>query len=405
MTGKNTFDVAIIGAGPSGSTCANALLMKDAGLKVCLVDKDSFPRPKVCGDGLGLGVYKILKALNLLDILIDKKPIKYLKLVSPSGRELFTDLSKVLNQDSIGFVIKREAFDDYLFKSAIDRGAHDYSNCHYKLSSFDGKYWISVILNRKNQKKTIRSKVLVGADGARSRVRKILGIKYNNKFHTGIAKRAYVNSDNFDKQTMEMDFLKELLPGYGWVFPVSESCLNIGVVIDVSMLKKKSLSLDCLFDKYISLLRSKYTLEIKADTKGSYILPYGTQSSALVSKQSALIGDAGSMINPMTGEGIFYGMYAGKLLAERISKSFNGTMPLESSLCLFEKEFRVKFNQHYKSNYMLKKMWKNKTWSDFVIKACRNDPGILGGGIELMMGEKPYFGLSAFFNLLIKGLL
>ena len=124
-------------------------------------------------------------------------------------------------------------------------------------------------------------------------------------------------SSTFD--ALQIDFTERLLPAYGWLFPIDHKRANVGIGIDVDNYKKHSMHIE----KLLSLYQKDLGSHISYDDNSAltYILPYGSELPRLAYPESnaALIGDAGSMINPLTGEGIFYGMYAGHVLGQLLA--------------------------------------------------------------------------------------
>jgi len=401
---NNEYDVVIIGGGPTGAICAISLKKLNPKLKVCIVDRQKFPRDKSCGDGLGPGVNQIVTELGLSSLFKDSAPIEKLIMTSPNGYELNSELPKMGDIKPLGFVIPRKKFDNELFTEARN---HDVSVIEeYEIADFNdaGKYNTAVTVKKDADEIILKTKLLVGADGARSKVRRLLDIPYNTESNTGIAIRYYCEMEGYDELSLRLDFLKELNPGYGWLFPVSTKFANIGVGIDVSKMKSRNLNLEEMFESYAAYLSKKLKIKLVDGSKLSYILPYGSQLPKLVSGNKIILGDAASMINPFTGEGIFYGMFAGKSLAEHIAQKIGaGGNELDDALTKFEKDFRKRFVSHYKINNTTKHLM-NSVFSNLAIKASSKDPEILKEGIELMMGDRRSMSPLNIFKILVKGL-
>jgi geranylgeranyl reductase family protein len=401
---NNEYDVVIIGGGPTGSICAICLKKLNQKLKVCIVDRQKFPRDKSCGDGLGPGVNQVITDLGLNHLFRDSTPIEKIIVTSPSGYEANSELPKMGKIKPLGFVIPRSKFDNELI---IEARKHNVSIIEeYEITDFKdaGKYNTEVTIRKDSDDIIIKTKLLIGADGARSKVRRLLNIPYNSDSNTGIAIRFYCEMEGYNELSLRLDFLKELNPGYGWLFPVNTKFANVGVGIDVSKLKSRNLNLEEMLNSYVDYLGRKISIKLVEGSKLSYILPYGSQLPRLVNSNKILLGDAASMINPFTGEGIFYGMYAGKSLAEFISQKINDSgRQLDDALVKFEKDFRKRFISHYKTNNTTKYLM-NSRFSNLAIKASNKDPEILKEGIELMMGDRRSMSLYNILKILVKGL-
>jgi len=301
----------------------------------------------------------------------------------------------------IGYVIKRYEFDELLFRAAVKAGAHDLSGCEFKDATFDdnARSW-TLNLVRGGEPIIVKAKYVVGADGPRSKVRRLLGQPFNDDEHTGTAVRVYCRTSDVFKKELRLDFMRSLLPAYGWVFPIDEHTANIGVGIDVSRYQERKRHLNVLLSEYLGLQRA---VESDEQTRLAFILPYGSQLPQLgfPEKQAALVGDAGSMVNPLTGEGIFYGMWAGSEVAKHIARALQTNAP--SNLKRYEVLFRSKFEDHYKTNQIMKRRVAHPVWCDFVLSACARDKRILGELIDLMMGDRKHLSFALLGKIALSG--
>ena len=399
------FDVAIIGAGPAGSACANSLCLKGKH-KVALVDRELFPRDKSCGDGIGPGVVHVLSQLRLSDVLSEHRPIANLSVSSPSGYRATGPLPMVGGDIPKGYTIPRKEFDNKLVQAALERGAFDYTGHSFEDASFSNGKWTIKLVNRQTRESVfLKARVLVGADGPRSKIRKIMGVPDNPDTHMGTAVRIYAEDPSVSLHNLTIDFTQELLPAYGWVFPIDNSMANVGVGIDLDNFKKKGAKLKELLNSY----SKNFDFYFDESSYNSYILPYWWNKVRLADygKNVALIGDAGSMVNPMTGEGIYYGMYAGELLGGKLSKvltegKYNRFL---GALSEYEIEFKKKFRNHYDINWKMKLKVQDPRWCDLVVKACRKDGVVLGTLIDMMMGDKDDMDFSTYMRIAVRGVL
>ena len=130
------FAVSLGRGGPAGAALVNSFLHNE-GRSIALVDRESFPRDKVSGDGLGPGVVDVIERLELRRVFDGYRPIEMLTVSAPSGTTVSGRLPRVGNRIPEGFVIPWSVFDDRLFKSAIAAGARDYSGWALKHATFD----------------------------------------------------------------------------------------------------------------------------------------------------------------------------------------------------------------------------------------------------------------------------
>ena len=134
---EQTFDVAIIGAGPAGSTTAITLMHCNPDLRVCLVDFQIFPRDKACGDGLSPGVRNVLLKLGLDDALRGFEPVTELSVTGPNGKKVHGSSPQTGLEGPLGYVIPRFVFDDRLRSAALDRGVHGISGARLHGANYD----------------------------------------------------------------------------------------------------------------------------------------------------------------------------------------------------------------------------------------------------------------------------
>ncbi len=388
MTYPFCFDVLIIGAGPAGSTLARSLGLSGANFKVGLVDRALFPRDKSCGDGIGPSAVAIAKELGLAPLLKDYQKIELMGVAKSGVLQLESQLPRIKGKAPEGYVIPRKQFDQCLLQAAQAVGAELWQGYSFETASYDASQqkWLVTI---KNDKETLQltTKLLVGADGAKSKVRRFLQVPDNNDQHTAIATRVYATTKKSCKRLL-LDFELEKYLGYSWIFPSKEGLLNIGVGLLLANYRKQRQNLKQLLHDYLASL-SALDLEVDEASIYSHPLPLGSQLPPLAFQSAALVGDAGSMINPMTGEGIYYGMYAGKLLAETLVEGKARQRNLEKSLALYQQRFVKKFARHFKLCHRLQTLSTgNPRLFMNVLATCRKSPRATSELLEVMMGDR-----------------
>ncbi|MBR9706827.1 MAG: geranylgeranyl reductase family protein, partial [Candidatus Diapherotrites archaeon] len=217
-----TYDAIIVGAGPAGS--AAATLLGQTGRKVLLLDKAKFPRDKTCGDAIS-GSLSVHKLLNL-EKEIRKKPhgeVHGVIFSSPDGTEINIPYS------GTGFVCRRQDYDNLVFKTAKK---HAETIEEFTVTDLlkDGDYVVGVKGKTKDGKeREIKSKVVVGADGAFSVVARKTDLLDLDPEHLITAARCYYSNIEGLTDSIEMHFLEEVLPGYFWVFPLENGHANVGI--------------------------------------------------------------------------------------------------------------------------------------------------------------------------------
>ena len=348
------FEIAVVGAGPAGATCAVAALQNGAS-RVALIDRATFPRDKCCGDGIGPGAVVLLEKIGAGHVFADRTPIDHISLSSPGGHLAKGHVPTVGGSVSRGYAIPRLHFDHGLFRHALSAGATDLTGRRCADARFENGRWTLNLALPGGEPQTITADVLIGADGARSKIRRILGEKLNSDQHSAAAIRIYARSAGRRFDALHIGFSESLNPGYGWLFPTTPHEANIGVGMGLAAFKAAGLSLEALLADYRASLGDDLVYDEASIS--TFILPFASHMPRLAhgAVNAALIGDAGSMINPLSGEGIFYGMYAGELVGRLLGERLRTTAPepVAAALERYETRFRAKFGAHFQVNRAL----------------------------------------------------
>jgi menaquinone-9 beta-reductase len=382
------YDVVIVGAGPAGSVAAVVAARK--GLRVGLVDKATFPRDKVCGDGVSPGTVKLLDSVGLASVFDGCVPIREVDVRGVDGARLVGALPPVDGGQVQGYVIPRVEFDNRLFERAVAAGADDLTGYTFVATEPSPDYRTVELRGSDGVRHVIRARLLVGADGAYSRVRRELRVKPVDVQRSGVAMRAYAKTDAFDPHGMigpqlTIEFGRDLSPGYGWIFPTGDGVVNVGVGIAVRDLKRRGLSLHELFHRYLSINESRgITLGPLEDQRSHQLPQFGTMPR-LVHDRAVLIGDAASMINPVSGEGIYYGVAAAVMLGDALPVDMQAAR-LRAGMEGFEKAFRRRYRLHIGSVQIAYLMMRYPRWASIVLTAARNNSTVLRDALALLFG-------------------
>lgn len=309
------FDVLIVGAGPTGTACALAL--KDSGLKVGLLDKASFPRDKVCGDAITGKAVKALAALAAgyveeLSRLQPKMDLHATRFATSQGIE------GTLNWKLKNFICKRLHFDDFLLHLVA-------KNTDTEIITGTGVSSAELTADHaqvQTNSGTFSGKILVGCDGAQSVIAKQLaGFTVNRDHYSGAVRAYYTNVKGCREGRNEVFYSKKFRPGYFWIFPAGDDVCNVGFGMLSRTIARRRLNLpQSLFDVIGSFpeLKERFaeaTLLSKPQGMG---LPLGTRKLSISGHRYLLCGDAASLIDPLSGDGIGNGMVSGILAAEHI---------------------------------------------------------------------------------------
>ncbi|WP_116126514.1 NAD(P)/FAD-dependent oxidoreductase [Lewinella sp. IMCC34183] len=334
--------IVIVGAGPAGA--ATALRLSYLGIPSVLLDKSGFPRDKVCGDAIS---GKVPTLLNRLDpAIMDRFRQRFspadvwgIRFYPPSRKliELPFKIGYERVPDAApGYVSKRIDFDHFLIQEVqrrddIDLHLHadivatERTGEGYVVRARDGREW--------------QCRLLIDGSGAHSRFsRHEAGLETDRRHHAA-AVRAYYRGvtgfhpDNF----IELHFLDAYNPGYFWIFPLPNGEANVGLGMRSDIVKARGLNLRRELDAIVASeqFRDRFRDAEQIDPTVGYGLPLGSRDRTLSGDHYLLTGDAGHLIDPLTGEGIGNAVYSGFIAAELAQR------------CLQENRFDAEFLSAY----------------------------------------------------------
>jgi len=335
------YDVTIVGGGPAGSTAAKFLA--DKGFKTILIDKNKFPRYKPCGGGIPIRLIDRFDYLKNTDLIESYSYGGYA--YSPSLKYKL----ELIDSKPIVAMVLRQKFDYGLIKIAKNSG----TIVHEGKKVVDTKITEDVVKVFLDNGSAIVSEVVVGADGVWSTVAKKTGMHDNKRWLAVCVLKEY----KLDKSTVDKYFgnnrcghlyakFEDIL-GYGWIFPKKEHInIGIGSIIKKDDNSKIKVNLLDYFKKFIDSLKKQKMIpgSLKTDgIKGGALPIYPLKKT--YSNRLVLVGDAAGVINPLTGEGIYYAMSSGEIAANVVSEAIESEDTSENFLSRYQDDWKKDFGE------------------------------------------------------------
>ena len=315
-------DVLVVGAGPAGS--AAATWAARAGLDVTLVDAETFPRDKPCGGGLTPRAIAELDALGASQWITTRARNAGLR-AAGCGQTLYLPWPGG-SLPNYGSAAPRLQLDDAIRKVALEAGVTPVEGLRATDVDHDERGRVAAVVFTDAEKNTTRIHCnrLIVADGVRSQLGRVLGREWHRSTAYGVAARAYISSGRSDDPWISSHLelrgtQNELLSGYGWIFPLGDGDVNIGVGTLATDKHPAEVNLRQLTNHYTDQQREDWELDGELRATWSAMLPMGGAVSGVAGPNWMLVGDAAGCVNPLNGEGIDYGLETGHLAAQLLT--------------------------------------------------------------------------------------
>ncbi len=327
MGTDDRYDVLVVGAGPSGAATAAWLAL--AGHRVLVVERKRFPREKTCGDALTPRAVRQLEDLGLADDLAPHLRFEGLRSIA-HGVTLELPWPEHPDFPSYGYVVRRRDLDALVADRAIKAGATLRTGTEALEPVLDGGLVTGAVLagEADGGHETVRARYVVVADGANSRFGRALGTARDRRYPLGMAVRGYFQSRYHDEPWIEShldlrDRHGNHLPGYGWIFPVGDGTVNVGVGLLSTFAGWKDVNTSRLMEAFCDTAPARWGIgpdtACGAPTGGK--LPTGLSVFPKVGPTWCTVGDAAGSVNPFNGEGISVAYETGRLAADAIDEA------------------------------------------------------------------------------------
>lgn len=361
-TSASVWDVIVVGAGPAGSAAALSALQSRPDARVLMIDREDFPRDKSCGDGIAPQVLDVLEQLGVPDVVGDFRPVHRLSIGYPAG----TGASTTGLMRRPARIVPRSVLDARLVVAAIAAGAQLVRATVRRVDVRPDK----VVLDAQ-----WHGRVVIGADGAESLLRRRLGLARNAPAHLALAIRGYapVRADLGDEQYMVLS--RGDWPAYAWSFPIGDGIANIGygqVLRGAWPVTRQS-----LLDRLDLLLPGAAR---DAHSWRAHHLPLSSGRPRQPDGRVLLVGDALSLINPLSGEGIYYAVVSGAVAGAAALTTGDPGSTYRTAL-------QRQLGQHLRHTALTASLARRPWLVDAAIGGTRQHPRAFDDVVELGLGQ------------------
>ena len=347
-----SFDVAIIGAGPAGSAAAICLARK--GYQVALVDKQQFPREKLCGDFLNPINWPVFRRLGIVNEILSRnhEKVTAFRLTSSSGDEAEARLPSENGEASFGLGFRRSLLDDILLEKAVTQSADVFQGVKLKELKKAHQGW-HLTIDSSEAVEELSARVLIGADGRNSWVAHHLGLAGGpSAQRRAIGFQLRLNGSNAATGKVEI----HLFPGgYAGLVGLGGGVLNLCFAVDKARFQHER-SFEELIESCLGLNRHLKQILCHSEAIGEIrsIYPVYFPPRHSYGDRVLLVGDAARVSEPVTGEGVYFALRSGELAARRVDQAFEKSDFSADHLKLYERECRSAFQIRHGVNALLR---------------------------------------------------
>ena len=349
---SNHHDVLVIGAGPAGAAAGYWLAQE--GLDVVIVDKKVFPREKTCGDGLTPRAVKQIHDMGLGDQLSQFHRYDGLR-ATAHGKTLELHWPTHPMYPQHGYVVRRRELDTMVARNAVAAGATLLEG-HEALAPVLERGFVRGATVQANDSETpfnITARYVIVADGANSRFGRALGTFRTKEWPYGTAIRTYWETPRHAEPWIESvldvkDRQGNPMPGYGWIFPVGDGTVNIGVGLLSTFRDFKSVNTTHLLNEYAHMIADRWEIDPDQPTgkATSRRIPMGGSVGPKSGPTYLVVGDSAGNVNPFNGEGIGYAYETARMAAQILTEAIRNNDP--TALQRYQTLIDDEYGQYFK---------------------------------------------------------
>ena len=364
-----TWDLVVVGAGPAGACAALGALTEDPSLRVLLLDRSDFPRDKSCGDGIAPHVLDALASVGAADVVDGWAPLRDLEL-SHGGVRVAGPMRRDVH------VVPRAVFDARLVEHAVAAGA---VLRRHRVTSID----TDPATGAPTLSGSLRAGIVVGADGANSIVREaVLGRRRETR---AIAIRGYAPTTPEIRGRQIIRYGNRRQPSYAWAFDRGDGLANVGYgeLLPGDRGSRRPPSRQLLLDQLEELVPG--VAATGEDWRGHH-LPLSSWRWDQPDGRVLLVGDAAGLVNPMTGEGIYYAVATGVAAGRTAARCLSDGRASDAGET-HRTDVRRMLGTHLRHTWVSSRLAQSPAVVDAGIRAAARDRHVFDTLVEIGLGD------------------
>lgn len=373
MPAQPATQVIVVGAGPAGASAA--FFLAQAGVNVLLVDQASFPRDKPCGDGVASSGLAVLKRMSLLDWVRGNGFLEpqELLLTSPDGTAA-RDRPDSRDGFSYGYVIPRLKLDAVIVERAVAAGARLQEGTRITGMERLNAHRVRLTGRAAGRSVALEASLVIAADGGQSSFTRRLGLAPRPP--ELVAVRGYLEGDTGDPGLLEIHWEKSIMPGYGWIFPLGNGRVNVGIGAYSAAVRQRGLNLHDLLRGFLAQnpharARLRHARPV-SPVKGH---PLRTDADRMIpfADNVLVAGEAAGLVNPLTGEGISPSLECGEMAAVHARRALESGDLSTTALAPYDRAFHRRFDGIHRSARLLRRLLSYHWIVNRVVRRARRD--------------------------------